>query len=904
MKKVYSTLLLAAAFPVLAGSVLSDADWSRVEVSSRKDLRWEQLAPGDGGTSWYLRIHPADENCMVQSCDMAASYITHDGSKSYASTNDPDWGFPRMHYVSAVDFCIDHPDTGYAGCESNGIFKTVDRGKTWERVSTSQIEQIFGGKFPRVPISTLSVNPADPNDVWAGIGFPRRLEIRGKRRLPQGLIRSTDGGKNWEHLPDAFPKGEMALHILMFKELPGHIFVVTDGGIHFSTDNGKSFSSMMDGLPAGMVYGDMDGMIDPASGQLILVCAMESSYRKVNGKYQSSGGVWQCEYPGGKWQEITGNLRMPAKLMDSVPDFKSGLASSPYYLAADKSAFEEFMLVPENRKLYQNVVLDYHSDPAKFHRKWSAVRNSGKIGKIAGEIRRDAKDILPDFHTIRIDPRDPMTVYVSIFNTWVPYGVWKTTDGGKNWFCITRGAQAWKNPQWQSYVPKDAPLLNIKQAWTTRHPMNYGTPKLSFGYWDIRKFDLSRSNPDILYFHSHRVTYRSTDGGKTWTDASNMIVDAKQERFRGLGNSNMCVFDLEVNRQQPDKILFWMADCGLKISDDGGKTFLGLPNIMVGSNQWVLSAAFDPDDPERFYAVFNCRDWLVGGVKGQYFIESRNFGKDFVNIHVNADGSAKMPPLQPFLTTHVANLLVDPASPADNRRFLATHTEVERYGVFSSYLLAGSKPGVGIIESTDHGKTWHPVNTGLGTAVNIVDLVPAPGSGFQKIYAASATNPRSKGTGGLFVSDDRGKSWRQIPCPLKSVSQVVPLADGRIFIAGGSRCTGKELVNHGGVYVSADDGKNWQKLLAAPLVSTLTVNPVNTGIIYCTVERGASLQIKSPGVWRSADGGKTWDRVNYGMAGSAASFTRLKWHPVKPQILFAGTYGCGYYVLTDPDVKQ
>ncbi|MBE6355821.1 MAG: hypothetical protein E7058_01755 [Lentisphaerae bacterium] len=888
-----STLLTAGA-----GTVLTDADWNTLDVPSRKDLRWQQLAPGDGGTSWYLRIHPADDQCMVQSCDMQASYITHDGSKSYASTNDPDWGFPRMHYISAVDFCIDHPDTGFAGCESNGIFKTSDRGRTWERVSTEQIENIFGGKFKKVPISALCVHPANPNEVWAGTGFPRRLEIRGKRRLPQGLIVTRDGGKNWEHLPDAFPKGEMALHILMFKELPGHIFVVTDGGIHLSTDDGRTFAPMMEGLPANMVFCDMDGMIDPASGQLTLVCAMESSYRKINGKYHSSGGVWKCEYPGGIWQEITGNLRFPTGLMADLPDFKSGLASSPYGLIAVKTAFENFMAQPANQQLYRQDVLDYRKDPAPFHRKWSKVRNSKEISKIADEVRRTAVDILPDFHTVRIDPRDPRTVYVSIFNTWVPYGVWKTTDGGKNWFCITRGAQAWKNPAWQQYVPKDSPLLNIKQAWTTRHPMNYGTPKLSFGYWDIRKFDLSRSNPELLYFHSHRVTYRSTDGGRTWQDASNAIIDPARERFRGLGNSNMCVFDLEINRKQPAKILFWMADCGLKISEDGGKTFLGLPHIMAGSNQWVLAAAFDPDDPERFYAVFNCRDWLVGGLRGQYFIESRDFGKSFVNMHVDADGTAKMPPVQKMFTTNIANLLVDPASPANNRRFLATHTEVERYGVFSVYLLAGSKPGVGIIESTDHGKTWHPCNTGLGSALNIVDLVPAPGSGFQKIYAASAVNPRSKFTGGLFVSTDRGKTWQPIPCPLSSVSQVVPVTDGRIFIAGGSR------VSSGGVFVSSDGGKSWKKLLSAPQVSTLAVNPVNPDIIYCTVERNAALQIKSPGVWRSADGGKSWDRVNSGMAGSASGFTRLKWHPADPAVLFAGTYGCGYYQLTDPDIKQ
>ncbi|MBE6364918.1 MAG: hypothetical protein E7053_04095 [Lentisphaerae bacterium] len=899
-------LLLALSAFVLSVSggpaALTAVQWGTLDVQSRRDLVWQQMAPGDGGTSWYLRIHPADAMCMVQSCDMSASYITFDGSQSYQSTNDPDWGFPRMHYLSAVDFCETHPDTGFAGSESNGIFKTTDRGRSWQRVSTAQIERIFGGKFPRVPISALSVDPTDPNEVWAGIGFPRRLEIRGKRRLPQGLIVSRDGGKNWKHLPEAFPAGEMALRIVMLRQLPDHIFIVTDGGIHVSTDNGLTFAPMMSGLPENMTYCDLDAVFDEATGSVILTCVMESSYRQSGDRLVGLGGVWRCEYPEAQWQEITGNLRFPAELFRNIPDFQSGLASPPYGLIATKMAFERFMARPEIKAMYHSTVLDFHRDPAEFHRLWRSIRNSRQISELADMVQHKAGYILPDFHTVRVDPRDPQVIYVSIFNTWVPYGVWKSTDGGKTWFCITRGAQVWANDSWAAYRPSDGPALNIRQAWTTRHPMNYGTPKLTFGYWDVRKFDLSRSAPDILYFHTHRVTYRSTDGGRTWVDASNAIIDASQDRFRGLGNSNMCVFDLAVNSFDPQKILFWMADCGLKISDDGGKTLLGLPHIMAGSNQWVQAAAFDPDEPDRFYAVFNCRDWLIGGLRGQYFIESRDFGKTFLNIRVNPDGSAVMPPKVELFNTNISHLLVDPDSPRNNRRFLATHTQVERYAVASGSLLAGSQPGLGIIESTDHGRSWHACNNGLDGTHNIVDLVPVPGN-FNTIYAAAARHRLADKPGGLFVSENGGRSWRKIATPLDSVTQVVPLADGRIFVAGGLKEYSPVARNHGGVFVSADGGKTWKQLLAAPLVSVMAVNPDDPRIIYCAVERGSGEQILSYGLWRSADGGENWERINTGLAG-AYNFTMLKWHPADRSVIFCGTYGSGYYILRDPDVKK
>ena len=141
---------------------------------------------------------------------MSASYITHDGSRTYRSINNPDWRFPRLHYISGVDFCRKAPDIGYAGTESNGLFKTTDRGKSWQRLSTASIERIFDWKFARIPISTVTVDPSNPDCVWAGTGYLRRVENRGKRRLAQGLLHSSDGGKNWTLLPNALPRGEMA----------------------------------------------------------------------------------------------------------------------------------------------------------------------------------------------------------------------------------------------------------------------------------------------------------------------------------------------------------------------------------------------------------------------------------------------------------------------------------------------------------------------------------------------------------------------------------------------------------------------------------------------------------------------------------------------------------------------
>lgn len=264
-----------------------DPDWSALKEVSLREPVWQQTAaPGDGGTSWYLRIHPSDDRILVQSCDMGGNYMTWNASKSYSSINDPDWTFPRIAYISAADFCLKAPEIGYIGTEGNGIFKTVDLGKHWRPVDTSSLEMKFNWKFPRIPVSALSVHPENPDNVWAGIGYPRRLEYRGggNRRLPQGLIHSTDGGMTWTHLDRAFPKDEMALAILFFKGFPDLIVVGTDGGVYRSDDGGKNFQSISAGLPLPTYFGGFDGIVDPKTGKPVLAAALEAEYQEKDRK--------------------------------------------------------------------------------------------------------------------------------------------------------------------------------------------------------------------------------------------------------------------------------------------------------------------------------------------------------------------------------------------------------------------------------------------------------------------------------------------------------------------------------------------------------------------------------------------------------------------------------------------
>jgi photosystem II stability/assembly factor-like uncharacterized protein len=91
--------------------------------------------------------------------------------------------------VSAVVGEAGNPMVAYAGAASGGIFKTEDGGLTWKPIFDDQDVAAIG---------SLAIAPSNQNQIWCGTG--ESFVIRPAHPMGNGIYKSSDAGKTWQHL--------------------------------------------------------------------------------------------------------------------------------------------------------------------------------------------------------------------------------------------------------------------------------------------------------------------------------------------------------------------------------------------------------------------------------------------------------------------------------------------------------------------------------------------------------------------------------------------------------------------------------------------------------------------------------------------------------------------------------
>jgi len=218
--------------------------------------------------------------------------------------------------------------------------------------------------------------------------------------------------------------------------------------------------------------------------------------------------------------------------------------------------------------------------------------------------------------------------------------------------------------------------------------------------------------------------------------------------------------------------------------------------------------------------------------------------------------------------------------------------------------------GSGIYRSIDGGATWQVVGLTDSGAIGRMAVDP---TNSQHIFAAAAGDLYNHGgERGVYESTDGGSNWTQVLAGDNDTTGAVDLAidptnPNRVYAAMWDRLREPDLRTYGGVgsgvYRSIDGGTTWQRLAGGLPAASSTIGRIGVALAPSNPQRLYAIIIQTgglfQGLYRSENGGDTWTKLPTDAALSSAQssygwwFGRMWVDPVNDAHVFgAGVYLC------------
>ena len=148
--------------------------------------------------------------------------------------------------------------------------------------------------------------------------------------------------------------------------------------------------------------------------------------------------------------------------------------------------------------------------------------------------------------------------------------------------------------------------------------------------------------------------------------------------------------------------------------------------------------------------------------------------------------------------------------------------------------------------------------------------------------------------GGIWKTANAGVTWEPIFDSVKEVSSVgsveVAPSDTNVIYAGtGDMITGGSINEGNGVYKSVDAGRTWTHLGldSTKQIPSILVDPRDPNVVLIAAQGDVHRKSDARGVFRSADGGKTWNKTLY--MNDSTGVERLARAFDRPQVILATT---------------
>lgn len=682
---------------------------------------------------------------------------------------------PGGNRVSAVMGEPGNRDVYYAGAASGGLWKSTDGGIHWDPIFDDQGVQSIGA---------IAIDKSEPHTLWVGTG---ESFIRSNVSIGDGIYKSTDGGRTWQHM--GLTKTGRIGRIEINPNNTDVVYACAQGtnygpqperGVFRTKDGGKTWEKILSvDEHTGCSGLDMD-----KSNPNILFAGMWDYYLKTWGQFSGGpgSGVFVSRDGGDNWQRLTPE--------DGLPE--SPLGKIDVTVAPNNSDRVYALIETGDRGSL------WRSDDGGHN--WHNVHHSRLINE------------RPHYYTrMLVSPND----YNSI---WFPSNrMYESNDGGETIEQVSWGGDT--HDMWADPTNANRMMIGDDGGILITHNKGRSWDRIILPIGQMYHVAVDRSTPYNVYSNMQddgsvmgpnrnvggygisSATWHSTGGCESGFSYPDTV--SGRWVYAGCYSGEVEIYDRKTKYKRaiapwPDKSL-----------DSPAK-------VLKYRWNWTQPIAISPNDHNKVY------------VGSQY-------------VHMTEDRGQSWEVISPDLT------LNDTTRMGSSGGLTPDNLGVEYWGTLFAIAESPVKPGViwagsndGLVHVTkDGGENWENVTENIpdfpeyGTISNINPSPFEAGKAYISVDYHQVDNRKPY----IYKTSDYGQHWEKItegipssPLSYVHIVRADPFKPGLLY-AG----------TENALYVSIDDGEHWlpfQNNLPPAPVTWITVQPDRHDLAISTKGRG------------------------------------------------------------------
>jgi photosystem II stability/assembly factor-like uncharacterized protein len=654
---------------------------------------------------------------------------------------------------------------------------------------------------------------------------------------------------------------------------------VNNGGAWKSTDFGHTWHPIFDGQPSGSI-GAL--AVAPSNPDIIYIGSGEGLQRP---DLSTGDGIYKSTDGGKTWQHfgLRDGWQIPVVLIDPRDPNRvfAAVLGHPYGPNQERGVFRS----TDGGKTWEKIL--YKDE------------NTGAID-------------------LAFDPKNPQTMYAVLWSARRPpwttggailgpgSGLFKSTDGGKTWQPLTQGLPTWaeglgriglgistSNPnRIYATVQADAEhggLYRSDNAGQTWNRVNNET-RVYGRADDFAEVKVDPRNPDVVYV-ANTSTYRSTDGGTSFTAIKGAPGGDDYHR-------------IWINPENPDIILL-AADQGATLTVNGGATWSSWYNQPTAQfyhvitddrfPYWVYGGQQESGSAgtasRSDYGAITFRDWHTVGTEEYGYVAPDPLNPNFIY-----GGKVSRYDQTTTQTQDVSPVVLRTGKYRFNRTAPLIFSPVDKQALY-----LGSNV---LFRTTNGGQSWQVVSPDLtrehpGVPPNLGNFAAKDKTEHRGVIYSIGPSFKDADViwvgsddGLIHVTRDGGKTWQNVtPAELTPWSKVAQIEAGHFdtntCYAAVSRFRLDDL--HAYIYRTHDGGETWQKITNGlpddAAVNTVREDPERKGLLFAGTETS---------IWVSFDDGDHWQALQLNLP-----HTSMRDLVVHGDDIVVGTHGRSFWILDD-----